>query len=188
MNHLVSNSRQSIQFSHTKSSILNFITPFLQSLNLETMLFLLKHCPVFALCPGPQLLHESWCSIPITHRIAAFPLATVIHQAPDVQCHLVMQRHFLHTWLHGPHQGLGLLTPQTLAADIQLFTLDIVQDGDQVTATDIQYSNIPWRPGRPGAPLGLRSGQHHPATYCTHSQAACGELGWQHRWLQADYW
>ena len=52
-----------------------------------------------------------------------------------------MQPHLLHTWLHSLHQGLGLLTAQTMVFYTQALTLDTVQDGDQVTATDIPDMN-----------------------------------------------
>ena len=58
-------------------------------------------------------------------------------EATDVKCHSFMQYHCPHTRLNGPHQGLGLLTAQTLTPDIQMFALYIVQNGDQVTTTDI---------------------------------------------------
>jgi len=102
---------------------------------------IMSNFPVSACRPGPQLLPISACSIFITIHLAAFPLATVLHQDPDVQCHLFIQVHLLHTRLHSPHQGPGLLNAKTLSADTQHFTLDTVQDDDQGTATEIPDIN-----------------------------------------------
>ena len=104
--------------------------------------------PVSASGPGLQRLTVSVSdageifSIIKTLHLPAFPPAAVLHQDDDVQFHLCMQPHLLHTRLHSLHQGLGLLPAQALAEDDQLFTLDTVQEGDQATAADIINLNI----------------------------------------------
>ena len=109
-----------------------------------------SHFPISACGPGPQLLPVSVCSISETLHLPAFPLAIVLYQVPDVQCHPCIQLHPLHTWLHGMHKGLGFLTAQTLTPDIQNSTLNAVQDGDQVTPTDILDIDTPCHTGGKG--------------------------------------
>ena len=86
----------------------------------------------------------------ITSHQPALPLSTVLGQSLNIQSHISMittQPHHLHTCLHGAHQGQGLLSAQTLTADLQRHTLETVEDGDQVTATDTPDINTPRNTG-----------------------------------------
>ena len=47
------------------------------------------------------------------------------------------KHHSVYPCLHSANQSLGLLSAQTLSGNWEHMTLETVQDGDQVTVTDI---------------------------------------------------
>ena len=122
----------------------------LNSINNKISIIIKSHCPASAPDPGTQLLPVSGCSITVTLHNPAYASATVLHQDPDVQCHLLIENHLHHMWLHGSHQGPGLLTAKTNFAYTQNFTPDTVQDDGQVTATDILDISMPHYSGDQG--------------------------------------
>ena len=67
--------------------------------------------PVFTQRPGAQLLPVF---LEVALEVAALTLATVPGQLCDVQSHVhvmnISDPHIHHSRLHGPDQGLGLLT------------------------------------------------------------------------------
>ena len=65
------------------------------------------------------MLPVSGRSVLETPQPPALALAIVAGQGPDVQCHPSIEPHLLHTGLHSPHKGLGLLPVQTLTRDPQ---------------------------------------------------------------------
>ena len=89
--------------------------------------------------PWPQLLLRFRLITP--DKLPALPLAAVLEQGLRVQGDAPAQRHHPDSSLHGPHQGPGLLSPQTLAKDTNHITFEKVNE--RATATDIPEIDTP---------------------------------------------
>ena len=140
--------------------------------------------PVVPLGPASQLVPVFVsCLEAARSHLLTLPSSSVLSQCLDVQAHLsfISQHQLLQSGLHGPHQCLGLLTPQTLGADPQIRTLDTGENWAQVTNSNIHDLTSHWRPVRPSARRGQRQGPHPPATSCPQSRVSHGAPGQQQR-------